>query len=200
MKACCWTHSPAWLCCSSGCPGSGSRLLLGELCLDGCKVCSTILQSQYNPWQSWLKKRMLLQLWCNLDVDFERAFQSIQGIITGSATVLLSAMLLSGVPVLTIATAIAWSNSASYMPFAVIPSCQLIVLVPLIDWISDTLSKKYTNLQSLVKCLYFARCVQSLEGSSFLYLLVPSTLMSKYTERHCHQFAFAVFGNHTRSQ
>jgi len=25
--------------------------------------------------------------------------------------------------------------------------------VPLIDWISDTLSQGYTNLQSLVKCL-----------------------------------------------
>jgi len=27
------------------------------------------------------------------------------------------------------------------------------VCVPLIDWISDTLSQGYTNLQSLVKCL-----------------------------------------------
>ena len=28
-----------------------------------------------------------------------------------------------------------------------------LVWVPLIDWISDTLSQEYTNLQSLLKCL-----------------------------------------------
>jgi hypothetical protein len=30
--------------------------------------------------------------------------------------------------------------------------------VPLIDWISDTLSQGYTNLQSLVKCLDHRYC------------------------------------------
>ncbi len=35
----------------------------------------------------------------------------------------------------------------------VIPMRGLVQHVSLIDWISDTLSQGYTNLQSLVKCL-----------------------------------------------
>jgi len=73
-------------------------------------------------------EKMLLQLWCILGVGFEVAVQSIQGSIIGAATVLLSAMLISAVSVLTVATAMAPSNSAS-MPCAAILGCQLILLV-----------------------------------------------------------------------
>ena len=51
------------------------------------------------------------------------------------------------------------------------------VCLPLIDWISDTLSQGYTNLQSLVKCLDHRNIVSDIDTGERVCLVVIINLI-----------------------